>query len=240
VLAKEVGPLGLAIAVEPRRVTAIVLSPAGGGLNGLDVRLDGRTATTCGQGCYRVDLTPGRTIGVEIGRFGPTRETSFVLPRFARPAADLVRRLRTRYRALTSVRYVEHLRSDAMHAITAHWLLEKPDRIEYSIPGGAQGLVVGTRRWDRATPRAKWQESAQATLPQPATQWNHATNAQVIADNGATKTVSFADPTIPAYFTVTLDAKTLHPRVLHMTAPAHFMTERYESFNLPRAIYPPR
>jgi copper transport protein len=240
VLAKEVGPLGLAIAVEPLRITAIVLSPAGGGLNGLDVRIDGRTATTCGQGCYRADLAPGRKVGIEIGRFGPTRSTSFVLPRFPRPATDLVRRLRKRYRALTSIRYVEHLRSDATHALTAHWLLEKPDRIEYSIPGGAQGLVVGTRRWDRATPRARWQESVQSTLPQPATQWNYATNAHVIADDGTTKKVSFADPTIPAYFTVTLDAKTVLPRVLHMTAAAHFMTDRYESFNRPRAIYPPR
>jgi hypothetical protein len=62
----------------------------------------------------------------------------------------------------------------------------------------------------------------------------------VIADDGSTKTISFADPTIPAYFTVTLDAKTLLPRVLHMTAAAHFMTDSYESFNSPRAIFPPR
>jgi hypothetical protein len=217
-----------------------VLSPAGGGLNGLDVRLDGHVTTGCGQGCYRADLTPGRAVAVEIGRFGPTRQTSFVLPRFPRVAADLVSRLRKRYRALTSVRYLERLRSDPTHAITAHWLLEKPDRVEYSIPGGAQGIVIGTRRWDRPTPRAPWHESAQTTLPQPATQWNFATNAHVIADDGATKTVSFADPTIPAYFTVRLDAKTLQPRVLHMTAAAHFMTDRYETFSLPRAIFPPR
>ena len=195
---------------------------------------------TCGHGCYRVDLTPGRTIGVAIGRFGPTRETSFVLPRFPRPAVDLVRRLRKRYRAQTSVQYLEQLRSDETHAITARWLLEQPDRVKYAIPGGAQGIVVGRRRWDRTGPRARWQESAQATLPQPATQWNHETNAYVIADDGSTKTVSFADPTIPAYFTVTLDAKTVLPRVLHMTAAAHFMTDRYERFNLPRAIFPPR
>jgi copper transport protein len=239
VLAKEVGPLGLAIAVEPRRITAIALSPAGGGLNGLDVRLDGHTTTTCGHGCYRADLVPGRSVDVEIGRFGPTRQTSFVLPRFPRPADDLVRRLKKRYHALTSIHYFEHLRSDETHAITARWLLEKPDRVEYAIPGGAQGIVVGGRRWDRTTPRGRWQESPQTPLPQPATQWNYATNAHVIADDGTTKTVSFADPTIPAYFTVTFDAKTLLPRVMHMTAAAHFMTDRYESFNLPRAIYPP-
>ena len=185
-------------------------------------------------------MVPGQAVGVEIGRFGPTRQTSFVLPRFPRAAAELVRRLRKRYRTLTSVRYLEQLRSDETHAITAHWLLEKPNRVEYSIPGGAQGIVIGTRRWDRSTPRGRWQESAQTTLPQPATQWNFATNAHVISDNGPTETVSFADPTIPAYFTVTLDAKTLQLRVLHMTAAAHFMTDRYETFSLPRAIFPPR
>ncbi len=240
VLAKEVGPLGVAIAAEPRRVTAIVLSPAGGGLNGLDVRLDGHTTKTCGHGCYRADLTPGRAVDVEIGGFGPIRQTTFGLPRFPRAAGDLVRRMRRRYRALASVRYLEQLRSDEAHGITARWLLEKPNRVEYAIPGGAQGIVIAGRRWDRTTPGARWQESAQTPLPQPATQWNSATNAHVIADHGATKTVSFADPTIPAYFTVTLDAKTLLPRVLHMTASAHFMTERYRSFNAPRAIYPPR
>lgn len=49
-----------------------------------------------------------------------------------------------------------------------------------------------------------------------------------------------ADPAIPAYFTVTLDRHTLLPRVLHMTASAHFMTETYLGFNEPRAIRPPR
>jgi len=52
--------------------------------------------------------------------------------------------------------------------------------------------------------------------------------------------VSFADPTVPAYFTLTLDKHTLLPRVLHMVAPAHFMVDRYTGFDAPRAIRPPR
>jgi putative copper export protein len=240
VLAKEVGPLGVAIALEPRRITAIVLSPAGGGLSGLAIRLDGNAATTCGHGCYRVQRSPGRTVAVAITGFGPVRQTSFAVPRVARPAADLVHRLQLRYRALASVRFHEELRSDPTHGITARWLLEQPNRVDYAIPGGAQGIVIGGRRWDRATPAATWQESVQTPLTQPATQWNFATNAHVIADDGATKTVSFVDPSVPAYFTVRFDTTSLLPRVLHMTAAAHFMTDRYESFNLPRAIYPPR
>ncbi len=226
VLAKEVGPLGLAIGLEPRRVTAIVLSPAGGGLSGLDVRLDGNAASACGHGCYHAELAPGRTIAVEVSGFGPVRKTSFDVPRLSRPADGLVRLLQRRFRALASIRFAEQLRSDQTHGITARWLLERPNRVDYAIPGGAQGIVIGGHGWDRATPAAKWQESVQTPLTQPATQWNYATNA--------------VDPSVPAYFTVRFDATTLLPRVLHMTAAAHFMTDRYVSFNSRRAIYPPR
>jgi hypothetical protein len=62
----------------------------------------------------------------------------------------------------------------------------------------------------------------------------------VLAQTPSTTTVSFVDPTVPAYFTVTFDRKTLRPRVLHMTASAHFMTDTYLGFNAPRAIRPPR
>jgi hypothetical protein len=62
----------------------------------------------------------------------------------------------------------------------------------------------------------------------------------VIGRTSRTTTVSFVDPTVPAYFTVTIDRYTLLPRLLHMTASAHFMTHRYVSFDRPRAILPPR
>jgi hypothetical protein len=62
----------------------------------------------------------------------------------------------------------------------------------------------------------------------------------VIEDTGETKTVSFADPATPAFFEVTLDAHTLLPRVVRMTAAAHFMVDRYVRFNAPRQIAPPR
>ena len=42
-----------------------------------------------------------------------------------------------------------------------------------------------------------------------------------------TQIVSFLEPRSPAWFTVTFDRKTLHPLVLEMIAPAHFMHQRY-------------
>jgi len=240
VLAREAGPLGIAVAAEPQRVTAIVLSPAGGGLSGLDVAIQGQRATACGSGCYSAGVAPGESIAVEVAGFGPTRTVSFALPAQAPSADALVRRARTAYRALRSVVYRERLASDETHVLVARWRLERANRIAYSIAGGAQGVVIGNRRWDRDTPSGRWIESAQTTLSQPATQWTYATNAHVLAQTASTTTVSFVDPTVPEYFTVTFDRKTLRPRVLHMTASAHFMIDSYLGFNAPRAIRPPR
>lgn len=241
VLARETGPLAVVIAAEPRRTTAIVLSPAGGGLSGLDVRVDGHATTRCGSGCYAAAYAHGRRITVGVSGYGSPQRSTFALPAQAPGADALVRRAHAAYKALRSVTYREHLASDPTHAITALWRLEKPAQLAYSIiPGGAAGIVLGGRRWDRAAAGKPWVESPQTPLPQPATQWNYSTSAHVIAQTARTTTVSFADPTIPAYFTVSLDRRTLLPRVLHMVAPAHFMTDRYLSFNAPPAIRPPR
>ena len=195
----------------------------------------------CGSGCYAAEYAHGGKVTVDVSGYGSVSRTTFTLPANA-PAADaLVRRARATYKALRSVTYTEHLASDPTHAITALWRLEQPARFTYSIPGGAQGIVIGGRRWDRLAPGKPWQESPQTpSLPQPATQWNYSTSAHVIAQTARTTTVSFADPTVPAYFTVTFDGRTLRPRVLHMVASAHFMTDRYLRFNAPRAIRPPR
>ncbi len=240
VLARAAGRLGIAVAVEPRRVMALVLSPVGGGLSGLDVRIDGARTATCGSGCYSVAAVHGRDVSVEVAGFGPTRTASFELPAQAPPADALMRRARAAYRALRGVSYRERLASDPQHAIVAQWRLERPNRIQYSIARGAQGVVIGGTRWDRETPHGRWVASAQTALPQPATPWTHAANAHVIAQTPTTTTVSFVDPTVPAYFTVVLDRRTLLTLALQMTASAHFMTESNFRFNGPPAIRPPR
>jgi hypothetical protein len=52
--------------------------------------------------------------------------------------------------------------------------------------------------------------------------------------------VSFVDPVLGAFFVLTFDRHTLRPRILHMTASAHFMTDRYAGFSPGRQIRPPR
>jgi copper transport protein len=239
-LAQELGELGVAVELEPKRTTAIVLSPGGGGLNGLAIHLNGIEARPCGQGCYRTEEPPGASVAVQIDRFGPTLRTTFDVPATTSPGDALLRRVEDRYRTLRSVFYLERLASSPAHAITALWRLEYPDRLEYQIPNGAAGIVIGNRRWDRATPDAAWQESAQTRLPQPATLWSSIANVHVVASDPDTKTLTFVDPETPAFFEAVIDVHTLLPRTVRMTASAHFMVDRYVRFNAPRAIHPPR
>ncbi|HET7146139.1 MAG TPA: copper resistance protein CopC [Gaiellaceae bacterium] len=239
-LAREVGELGVALALEPKRATAIVLSPAGGGLSGLDVRLNGVEADGCGSGCYRVDRAPGARVEVQIDRFGPTLRSVFDVPPDPRPGGAVLRGVEDRFSSLRSVFYLERLASSPSHAVTALWRLEAPNRVAYQIPGGAEGIVIGARRWDRSSPDGTWQSSAQTPLEQPATQWAESANVHVTATDASTKTLTFVDPTTPAYFEVVVDSKTMLPRTVRMTAAAHFMVDRYVRFNAPRAIYPPR
>jgi len=49
--------------------------------------------------------------------------------------------------------------------------------------------------------------------------------------------ITFLDRSLPAWFRVTLAGPL--PRVVHMTAAAHFMTERYVGFDVPVTVSPP-
>jgi methionine-rich copper-binding protein CopC/putative copper export protein len=229
VIAHELGPWGVAVATEPRRLTVLLLSPAGGGASGRDVTIEGHETTPCGQGCYRLDGTHDANVDVAVDG----RETRFDLPRSATPATAEVTSITQKIRTARSVEYIEHLASDETHSVTAHWRLESPNRLSYSIRGGAAAVVIGTKRWDRDAPGKPWVESPQTPLRMPTTQWTRWTNAWQIS----THHVVFVDQSIPAYFDVEFHER---PTEMRMTAAAHFMTDRYLSFDSGPAIRPPR
>jgi copper transport protein len=229
VAAHELGAYGVALAAEPRRLTVLVLSPAGGGASGLDVTIDGKDAASCGSGCYRLD-SPHRN-RTEVSVDGA--RTTFRLPLTAPSGLSVLRSFARQFRGSLSVAYAERLASDPTHVVVSRWRLERPNRVQYVIPGGAQGIVIGDRRWDRDGPNASWTESAQSPLPQPSVPWNEATNVRLVSAHH----VLFVDPAIPAYFDLEFHRA---PTALRMVAAAHFMTDRYVEFNGPRAIRPPR
>jgi copper transport protein len=236
VQARESGAFGVALAVHPPDAEVFVIGPDNLGVNGLAVKVDGVAARSCGAGCYRASFSAaGRAVAVSVGG----RVLVFQVPARARPAGAIVARATQAFRRLRSVDYLERLASDPRNKVVAEFTLERPNRLEYRIRGGADGIIIGPRRWDRQR-GGKWVPSPQDVTPQPEPIWaGHSTNAYLLESTPTTYVVSFFKPTGPVWFTLRLDRKTLLPRSLRMTAAAHFMTHRYTSFNAPRKIRAP-
>jgi hypothetical protein len=247
VLGGESGSRAVALAVGRGRLTATVLSPAGEPLSGLKLSfvagsrvIHGRP---CGNGCYTAAAP--RATRVEV-RPGGSRPVVFRVPASSGPAAAIVARAARVTRSLSSLVYLESLRSGPKGGLLTTWRLVAPNRVEYRIRGGASAIVIGERRWDRDKPGRPWRRSRQLPalrVPQPA--WGSvATNAHLLGrasvDGRPVWVVSFANPRTPAWFTAWIDRTTYRPLRLHMTAAAHFMTHRYVEFDRPVAIRPPR
>jgi hypothetical protein len=224
-----------------------VLAPSGGPLSRLKVAFavgsKAVPANPCGKGCYSAAVS--RPTHVQL-RLSGSRPVDFDIPARGRPAGAIVARAARVTRRLKSLVYVESLRSTPKGGLLTTWSMKAPNEVEYRIRGGAQAIVLGTRRWDRDRAGAKWRRSQQLPalrVPQPA--WgSQATNAYVLGETTVGRRpawiVSFVNPSTPAWFTVAIDRATYRPLQLRMTAASHFMTHRYLAFDRPLTIEPPR
>ena len=247
VLAAEAGTRAVALAVGKRRLTATVLGPDGGPLSGLKVSFrDGSrvvSASPCGLGCY--SAASPRPENVEV-RLSGSKPVDFAIPAQPRSAAAIVARAARATRKLKSLVYVESLRSGPTGGLLTTWSMKAPNEVEYRIRGGADAIVLGTRRWDRDRPGAPWRRSQQLpALQVPLPAWgSRATNAYVLRNTSVggkpAWVVSFVNPSTPAWFTAVIDKATYRPLKLRMTAASHFMSHDYLEFDRPLTIKPPR
>jgi hypothetical protein len=203
-----------------------------------------RPAQSCGAGCYAATLPLQRPtrFAVDIAGRGPFRSVAFPLRGpWPPPAGEaFLERATRRFRALRSAVYVEHLASGPSHAIETTWKVAAPDRLEYQIRGGAGGIVIGRRRWDRPKAGASWESSQTTLLPQPFPPWGtRIASPHVLHQTSTRVTLSWLDPGVPSWFTATFDRRTALPLELQMTAAAHFMEHRYLAFNRQVRIRPP-
>jgi hypothetical protein len=253
VLAREAGPLAVALAVQQRpraTLTATVIGEDGSGSSGLRVSFHVRPgnrllpASPCGVGCYRAVVPTGvkpRQVTIVL----PDRTASFTLPASSRPGAAIVRRASRVYRGLSSLVYLESLRSGPEGGILTKWSLDAPDRVAYSIRGGPQAIVIGERRWDRDKPTGPWTRSSQIPalkVPQPA--WGQVTTDARVIGQGTVEgrpvwLVTFVNPNTPAWFTAWIDRENYRTLRLRMTAASHFMFHRYLEFDRRVPILPP-
>jgi copper transport protein len=218
-------------------VTAAVLGPNGLGANGLPMRVNGLSAIACGQGCYRA-IVPGRPLAVRVD-FG-TGTIVFPLRTVPGPAAALVASAGRLLRASTSTIYRDRLSSGPGQTLRTLWKEQAPDRLSYVIDGGAAGIVIGNRRWDREAPGGRWVASPQSPLQLPAVPWSpKVTNFHVLAADSTGWTVAFLDRATPAWFRVRIDRSTGRLASFRMTAAAHFMHDEYLSYDKKFEIRPP-
>jgi hypothetical protein len=143
------------------------------------------------------------------------------------------------FRALGSATFLERLASSPSTHIVTQWTLERPDRVEYRIRGDADGIVIGTDRWD-STDGVHWRSPRRRSFRSQHRLEQHRDERASSREGRDTLRVSFFNPTTPAWFELWLDGRKLRPVKLEMTATARFMHQRYTAFDFPRRIFPPR
>ena len=227
--AGEFGDLAVGIARGADETTVTLLGPDGLGANGHRVEVNGAAASPCGAGSYRAAPTIGP---LRVTVDGDTR--TFTVSPSAPNATGLLEKVTKAFRSSTSIVFDEALRSGPNGGIVTRFTVKAPHELGYVIRGGAQAVVIGAHRWDRDTPNGRWVQSGQTPLPVTRPYWQKPTNVHLVAPN----TITFLDRVIPAWFRVTIGARN-RPSRLHMTAAAHFMTDRYVGFDVPVTLSPP-
>jgi hypothetical protein len=227
--ARELGSLAVAVAREPRRTTVTIIGPDATGIDGRSVTVNGARATTCGSGCYRARSPAVGPLSVSIGG----RMLTFGISADAPDAAAILARIAKAYRASRTIVFDETLASSPTNGQTTRFTIVAPHRLSYRTRGGPAAVVIGARRWDSTSGKPPWHPSSQTPLDVTQPYWTRPTNAHLVGPN----TITFLDRRIPGWFRLTF--RGAHPTVQHMTAAAHFMTDRYVGFDVPAEVSPP-
>jgi hypothetical protein len=237
---------------------ATVLGPKGPVSNlGLNFVVDGArashfaAASACGPGCYQATATAVEPIGeilLQIGTPGRSPTTlTYVSPARlpAHDASAIVHRAAAKITHLRTLVIHSRLASDPDHELTTTYREVAPNRLEYLNSDGSASVIIGRRRWDRASRHGPWRESPQnPPVREPVPFWPpRSTDAHVLrlarVHGDPVWVVSFLDPATPAWFKLWVDRRTYQTLRLEMIATAHFMRNRLDRFDAPIAVEPP-
>jgi len=223
-----------------------------------DVRVDlrgrslqGSTARSCGSGCFRFPLhvIAGRPASVDVEVARPGRAIVRIplrLPARMPASADaLFRRARRSMLGLRALGMDETLGAGLSKPVVSRWSFQAPDRMSYSIRGGAKAVVIGTRRWDDFG--SGWRRSASPRLGVPTFPWVRARATRLLGsarlDGRRVQVVAALLPAAsqeaPIWFELYVrpDGRVLRSRML---TTAHFMTDTYRAFGSVPTIQPPK
>ncbi len=249
VFAREGGVYGLGLAIVPASTSTLVrvsvLSQEGGGQAGLTVSLQAGGSTTalpsCATGCYQANVATSRLKGTVTVKIG-SAAYPFVLPaslELPSGTADVNRAARVWGRLKTLV-WHERLAASPTEVLHTVYRAVAPHSLSYSIDTGAEAIIIGEKRWDRAGKNGPWIRSTQdPPVTQPEPYWVSVADAHVIGTRAGVLDVTFFDPGTPAWFEARIDEKSGRTLTLRMIATAHFMQHVYGPFNAPIHLRPP-
>lgn len=249
--------VGLTVDASADRLDIFVLSLGGPEDNAttvVNVELNGQSlpVSQCGTTCRRVEATilGGEKVSVSVeGGGGGTAE--FVMPDPGAPAADeLLGEVMARMQALRSFRLVETL-DTGRTSIVSTYLEQAPDELSvtarFADGTRSETIWVGDRRFLRKLPGGTWRQDTGASISVPTFTWDsfepflgtRLLGSDKVAGE-RTRVISFfgGDEQLPAWFRLWVDE---HLRVVRasMSAPGHFMEQRYGSFDEDLSIEPP-
>jgi len=254
VFAREAGVRALGLAIVPGGSTPLVrvsvLSGEGPGASGLRVTLvaDGRSTSlpACGAGCYQAEVPQGDLRGRVTVRLNGA-PYPFELPARLRlpDGTSTVEHAGDVWRALKTLVWHERLAATPTDALFTTYSAVAPDELAYTIRGHSASIIIGLRRWDRATPTSRWVVSVQnPPVRQPVPFWAGVADAHVLASGTVggrpVWDVTFFDPITPAWFEARIDKASGRTLVLDMITVAHFMHHVYGPFDAPFRLHPPR
>jgi hypothetical protein len=261
VLAHEDGTVALALAIKPSGshllLVATAISSSGTGAAGLRSSFavtthDGKTSDAagiaCGAGCYEATIPtssrPTRASVTLIGGGSTGKPIAFAWPRQPQPGSALVRDAEAAYKKIKSLVTYERLASSPTVVLYTTYRAVAPGKLFLDTRGIGDSIIIGGTRWDRRPGKA-WVRSPQTPIRPISPDWTPlVTDATILGSatirGHSTWVVSFANPQIPAFFTIWLDKTSHHVLQLHMTAASHFMIHEFGPFDSPITIVPPK
>lgn len=211
---------------------------------------DGRTTGRCGPGCQR--FAASTDLAILDGSLVEGQATR----RFSVPAdwtdssraeaLSAVRTAQSRMRALSTLRADERISVAPSVGTRTAFESQSPDRLRFTGSNGAGGVIIGRKRWTRATPSSPWAgpmiDSERFDTDQSFIWMQSAEYAWILSKERrpGTLRLAFMDPAEPVWYELRVDRRSGLVTNEKMTSPGHFMTTRYFDFNSALTVRPPK
>lgn len=216
-----------------------------------DITLNsGNLTESCGIGCRRFDAGASEVeIAGRLTEDGSVHQFALTArwkSQSSRDARALIRETQTRMQALRSLRADEQIAVNATVGTRTSFESRSPDRLSFGAANGAAGVIIGRRRWSKASASAEWAGptmDSERYRTKDSFDWVALARFAWLLESPKSSRmirVALMNPAEPVWYELQVDRDSKLVIREKMTSPGHFMKTRYFDFNSPIKITPPR